>query len=187
MHAIIQFLSRPWPWYVVGALLGATAPLLLLVGNRQLGVSGNLRTVCAAILPRDIAFFKYDWKQTGGWNLAFAAGIVVGGIIGCALLPSPAPLSHAAQSTFHSLGLHDLSGFLPREIFSINGLLSLKGLIVLIGGGFLVGFGAAYAGGCTSGHGISGVADFQVASFIAVTAMFGVGMLTSWFIVPLVT
>jgi uncharacterized membrane protein YedE/YeeE len=183
---MFDFLFRPWPWYVVGALLGATAPLLLIVGNRQLGVSGSLRTICAAVFPRDIAFFKYDWKRSGGWNLAFAAGILVGGLVGSALLTEPAPLSNAAQSMFHSFGLHDLSGFVPREIFSIHTLLTLKGLAIMVGGGFLIGFGAAYAGGCTSGHGISGVADFQIPSFIAVAAMFGVGMLTSWFIIPLI-
>lgn len=75
----------------------------------------------------------------------------------------------------------------PTEIFSTEGLLTLKGFTMMIGGGFLVGFGAAYAGGCTSGHGISGVADFQLPSFIAVASMFGAGMLTSWLIIPLIT
>lgn len=169
-------------------MLGATAPLLLLVGNRQLGVSGSLRTICAALIPRDIEFFKYDWKRSGGWNLAFAAGILVGGFIGGFLIASPqgVTLSPAAQAMFHSFGLHQLSGLVPPEIFSVAGFMTLKGVTMLIGGGFLVGFGAAYAGGCTSGHGISGVADFQLPSFIAVTSMFGAGMLTSWFIVPLI-
>jgi Predicted transporter component len=156
--------------------------------KRQLGVSGNLRTICAALMPRDIEFFKYDWKRSGSWNLAFAAGILAGGFVGGYLLASPQAiaLSPAAQATFHSLGLHRLTGLVPVEIFSFAGLMTLRGIVIMIGGGFLIGFGAAYAGGCTSGHGISGVADLQLPSFIAVAAMFGAGMLTSWFIVPLV-
>lgn len=139
-------------------------------------------------MPRDIEFFKYDWKRSGSWNLAFAAGILVGGFVGGFLLASPQAiaLSPAAQATFHSLGLYQLSGLVPAEIFSMAGLMTLKGIVIMIGGGFLIGFGAAYAGGCTSGHGISGVADLQLPSFIAVAAMFGAGMLTSWFIIPLV-
>lgn len=185
---MLQFLSRPWPWYVVGALLGAVAPLLLLAGNRQLGVSGNLRTICAAVLPGNIDFFKYDWKERGGWNLAFAVGIIAGGFIGGYVLASPAgaTLSPAARTMFQSFGLHNFSTLLPPEIFSLQGLMTLKGFAIMIGGGFLVGFGAAYAGGCTSGHGISGVANFEIPSFLAVAAMFGAGMITSWFIVPLV-
>ena len=165
---MLHFFSRPWPWYVVGAILGAVAPLLLLAGNRQLGVSGNLRTICAAILPGNIEFLKYDWKENGLWNLAFAVGIMAGGLIGSLLTPYAVAM-------------------IPTQIFSLAGLQTIKGFVMMIGGGFLVGFGAAYAGGCTSGHGISGVADFQIPSFIAVTSMFGAGMLTSWFIIPLLT
>jgi uncharacterized protein len=166
---MVNLLSRPWPWYVVGAVLGAVAPLLLLVGNRQLGVSGSLRTICAAVFPRDVEFFRYDWKKSGMWNLVFALGIMAGGFIVSVLGP---PL---------------ISPMMPPEIFSIHGLLTMRGFVMMVGGGFLVGFGAAYAGGCTSGHGISGVADFQLPSFIAVVAMFGAGVLTSWLIIPLLT
>ena len=185
---MLHYLSRPWPWYVVGGLLGSVAPLLLLAGNRQLGVSGNLRTICAAILPGNVEFFKYDWKESGAWNLAFAVGIIAGGFIGGFVLAAPAnaTLSPAAQAMFQTLGLHNLSTLLPPEIFSVKGLMTLKGFAIMIGGGFLVGFGSAYAGGCTSGHGISGVANFEIPSFLAFAAMFGAGMLTSWFIVPLI-
>lgn len=184
---MIELLSRPWPWYVVGAIIGAMTPLLLLIGNRQLGISGNLRTICAAVAPRDVAFFRYDWRNAGGWNLAFALGILVGGFIGGVLLASPEPvaLSEATRADLAAQGIRDFSGFVPHEIFSLSGLLTARGLILLVGGGFLVGFGAAYGGGCTSGHGISGIADLQLPSFIAVCCMFAAGIAASWFLIPL--
>jgi uncharacterized membrane protein YedE/YeeE len=184
---ILDILSRPWPWWLVGALLGATAPLLLLVGNKQLGVSGNLRTICAAVLPRRIEYFTYDWHQ-GRWNLLFGGGILVGGFVGGVLLAphGPSPITPAARATMAALGLHDTTGWLPREVFSVRALLTVRGIVMMAVGGFLVGFGAAYGGGCTSGHGISGVADLQAASFIAVVSLFVAGALTSWFLLPLV-
>src|SRR2546425_638157 len=86
---MIPFLSRPWPWYVAGPLIGLLVPALLVLGNRQFGFASNLRHLCAALLPRDVAFFKYDWKATGLWNLVFLAGTVVGGFIGGRALPTP--------------------------------------------------------------------------------------------------
>src|SRR3989442_9146115 len=88
---MIAFLSQPWQWYVAGPLIGLFVPALLILGNRQFGFSSNLRHLCAALAPGEVAFFKYDWKQTGAWNLAFLAGTVAGGFIGGRLLGGNAP------------------------------------------------------------------------------------------------
>ena len=168
-------------------MLGLFAPLLLWLGNRLFGVSANLRHMCAAIYPRG-PHFAYDWRTQGGWNLAFAAGILIGGAIAGALLRNPEPIAIAAatKTSLLALGITDFSGLMPRELFAWGSLASPAGWILIVAGGFLVGFGTAYAGGCTSGHGISGVADLQVPSFIALAGFFAGGVAATYFLLPLV-
>src|SRR5438034_10791278 len=103
---MLELLHRPWPWYVTGPLLGLVASGLLVIGNKQLGVSGNFRHLCAAVFPRNVAFFKYDWTRSGLWNLAVAGGIVVGGLIGGAVLAGlqPVALSARAPADLATLG-----------------------------------------------------------------------------------
>jgi uncharacterized protein len=182
-----ELLTRPWPWYVTGPLVGLVAVGLLVIGNKQFGVSSNLRHLCAACFPRNVGFFKYDWRRQGLWNLAFVLGIVAGGFIGGVLLknPDPVAITSRAHADLAALGIHDFSGLVPVEIFHWAALLSLKGLLLIGGGGFLIGFGTAYAGGCTSGHGISGLADLQLPSLIAVISFFAAGALASRFLLPL--
>lgn len=185
---MIDFLTRPWPWYVAGPLLGLFAPLLLLVGNKVFGISTNLRHLCAAMAPRGIEHFRYDWRGEGGWNLAFALGIVVGGVLGGVVLANPEPVAIAAstRADLAALGIRDFTGLVPDDLFGWASLATLRGIVVLVVGGFLVGFGTAWAGGCTSGHGISGVADLQPASFVALAAFFVGGLLGTFVLLPLV-
>src|SRR5439155_2417856 len=113
---MVAFLSQPWPWYVAGPLLGLFVPALLILGNRQFGFSSNLRHLCAALAPGEVAFFKYDWKQSGVWNLAFLAGTVVGGFIGGRLLGDPAVrLSARAHAAPVTLAFPAFSTIGPRE------------------------------------------------------------------------
>lgn len=183
-----SILLRPWPWYVAGPLLGLFAPLLLWLGNRSFGVSSNLRHVCAALLPRRIPYFAYDWRREGGWNLAFVAGIVVGGVLAGAVFrnPEPVAISASTKAALGALGVTDFTGLVPRQLFGWASLATLRGWLLLAGGGFLVGFGTAYAGGCTSGHGITGVADLQVPSFIALAGFFVGGLAGTFLLLPLV-
>lgn len=183
-----QLLLSPWPWYVAGPILGLFAPLLLWLGNRLFGVSNNLRHLCAAIAPRGLPYFGYDWRRDGGWNLAFVAGIVIGGVLAGVVFRNPEPVAIAAstRATLASLGITDFTGLVPRELFGWASLGTLRGWVVIVGGGFLVGFGTAYAGGCTSGHGISGVANLEVPSFIALAGFFAGGLLGTFFLLPLV-
>jgi uncharacterized membrane protein YedE/YeeE len=182
-----QLLLEPWPWYVAGPLLGLFAPLLLWLGNRMFGVSANLRHMCAAIYPRRIAYFSYDWRRAGGWNLAFVAGILLGGVLAGAVFgnPEPVAIAESTRAALAALGVHDFTGLMPRELFSWSSLTTLRGWLLIAGGGFLVGFGTAYAGGCTSGHGITGVADLQVPSFIALAGFFAGGVLGTFVLLPI--
>lgn len=184
---MIELLSRPWPWYVAGPLIGLVVPLLLLLGNKQFGISANLRHACAIVVPGDVEFFRYDWRRVGGWNLAFIVGVLLGGFIAGHWLSSNVPMliSDATRSDLGALGVRDFSGLVPNELFNWRSLLTLHGLVMLVGGGFLVGFGTAYAGGCTSGHAISGLADLQLPSLIAVVGFFAGGLISTWLVLPM--
>src|SRR2546428_75264 len=182
---MIAFLSQPWQWYVAGPLIGLFVPALLILGNRQFGFSSNLRHLCAALAPGEVAFFKYDWKQTGAWTLAFLAGTVAGGFIGGRLLGDTAvPIAAPAHAALAALGLHDFSGLVPRELFSWSALATLRGFVLTIVGGLFVGFGTAYAGGCTSGHGIAGLANLERSSGIAVVGFFAGGLIATHLLLP---
>ena len=181
-----HLLTRPWPWYVGGPLIGLFVPLLLLLGNKQLGVSASLRAICAAVAPGPVDFFRYDWKRSGLWNVAFAAGLLAGGIIAATVLGSSTPsIAPATQTAITALGLHSAHGLVPAELFSWRALLTPRGATCMVGGGFLVGFGASYAGGCTSGHGVMGMATLQRASLVALIGIFAGGLLATFVLLPI--
>lgn len=184
MHPL---LSHPWPWFVTGPLMGAVAVALLLVGNRTLGVSASYRTLCAVVAPGRVEFFRFAWRQAGGWNLAFSAGVAIGGFVGVHLLGSveAVAISAAARRDLAALGISDFAGLAPRELFSWNALAG-RALPSLLAGGFLVGFGSSYAGGCTSGHGILGLADRQLPSAVAVLGFFAGGIAASHLLLPFI-
>jgi len=172
---ILEIIRKPWPWYVAGPLIGLTVPILLLLGNKSFGISSALRHICAAAIPANISFFKYDWKKEA-WNLFFVAGITLGGFVATFWLANPNTfvISQATQTSLAALGITDFSGLMPADIFSIANIFTLKGLIFFVLGGFLVGFGTRYAGGCTSGHAIMGLSNLQWPSLVA-TISFMVG------------
>lgn len=180
-----DFLFKPWPWYVAGPVIGLFPALLLIAGNRLFGVSNNLRHLCAAASPRGGPYFRYDWRAER-WNLAFAAGILVGGFIGGVLLrnPEPVAIADATRQSLAALGVTRFDGMMPADLFQWPSLLSIRGALLVIGGGFLVGFGTAYAGGCTSGHGLSGIADLQLPSLIALVAFFAGGIIGTFLLLP---
>lgn len=185
LQSLADALRGTWPWWVSGPLIGLFVPALLLAGNRMFGVSSNLRHLCAALVPARVEFFRYDWRRAGGWNLAFVAGTVLGGAIAAHWLAGDAAhIGGAARQTLASLGVHDVSGLVPRELFRWSALATARGLILLVGGGVLIGFGTAYAGGCTSGHAITGLADLQLPSLVAVIGFFAGGLIGSWLILP---
>lgn len=184
---MFEFLTQPWPWYIAGPVIGLTIPVLLLLGGKTFGFSSNFRHICAACSSGNVDFFNYDWKKDGGWNLIFLIGTILGGFTGGYLLANPEPIQLSAATILAletEMGITDFSGYVPAEIFSWEFLMTGTRLFIMIAGGFLIGFGTRYAGGCTSGHAISGLANLQVASFIAVIGFFIGGLIMSYIILP---
>jgi uncharacterized membrane protein YedE/YeeE len=183
----MDFLAKPWPWYIVGPLIGLTVPLLLVLGNKNLGVSSTLRQLATACLPARAGTGSYNWKNDQ-WNLFFVSGILIGGWLGGVVVANPAAvaISVSTKAYLQSLGVTDFTGLMPVEFFTLPALLTFRGVLLMLGGGFLVGFGTRYARGCTSGHGILGLSALQWPSLIATASFFLGGILFSKFILPLI-
>ena len=181
-----EAITGPWPWYVTGPLLGLMVPVLLLLGNKNFGISSTLRHACAAVLPVKAEYFRgYDWREHS-WNLILALGVIVGGAIAAFLLggdrgPEVAP---AAIELFGSWNIAAPAGLQPAEIFGASGAFSLRSLVSLVLGGFLVGFGTRYANGCTSGHAIMGLSLLNLGSLVATLGFFAGGVIVSNFVLP---
>jgi len=180
-----ELLSRPWPWYIAGPLIGLMVPILLKIGNKPFGISSSLRDICAACLPGRIDFFRYDWKKET-WNLALAAGILLGGVLGGVVFRNPRPvqISPATTANLAAFGIGNPGGLHPAELFNFPALGTGRGFLLIVVGGFLVGFGTRYAGGCTSGHSIMGMSDLQWPSLVATCCFFGGGLLMTWVFLP---
>ena len=183
----MDILLEPWPWYVSGPLIALVMFMLLLYG-KNFGISANLRTMCTICgADRSADFFKFDWKSQQ-WNLIVVLGAIIGGFIAANFLSSgtAVDINPATVATLQELGFQSAGkGYLPAELFSLGALTDLKSLAILLAGGFMVGFGARYAGGCTSGHAISGLSDLQIPSLIAVIGFFIGGLIMIHFIFPL--
>lgn len=182
-----ELLTVSWPWYVAGPMMGLFVPFLLLLTGKAFGISSSLKHSCAAVAPGTAEYFNYDWKAHGLWNLTFVVGILLGGVVAVQFLGGGGPtgMSTATQTDLQSLGLTDFSGLVPPELFRWSSLATGPGFVAIVMGGFLVGFGARYAGGCTSGHGITGMATLQVPSLIAVVGFFIGGLITTHLLLPL--
>ncbi len=183
----MEYILQPWPWYVSGPLIAIVMFLLLYFG-RTFGMSSNLRTLCAiGGAGKKVEFFKFDWKSQR-WNLIVLLGAILGGFIAHNYLSNPIniDLSQDTVDDLKALGFNDIGqSLLPPELFSWDAAFSLKGLSILVIGGFLVGFGTRYAGGCTSGHAITGLSSLQLPSLIAVIGFFIGGLIMINFIYPI--
>jgi uncharacterized membrane protein YedE/YeeE len=168
MNQLIEWISQPWPWYVAGPMIGLTVPALLILGNKTFGISSSLRHICAACVPAGIPFFTYNWKKEI-WNLLFVLGTAIGGFIAVNFLANPDTIviSQATQADLTALGITDFTDLMPLEIFNWETVFTGKGILFFVIGGFLVGFGTRYAGGCTSGHAIMGISSLQWPSLVA--------------------
>lgn len=188
---MIEFLSQPWHWAVSGAMIAVLMFLMLLSGEK-FGISSSFETVCSMSgMGKWVEHFNYDWK-TQKWLIMFVIGTIAGGFLAATFLGSPEPVA-ISEATITQLGEMGVSapaenirtnGFVPEEIFSFEALLTAKGFILLIIGGFLIGFGTRYASGCTSGHAISGLANLQLASLIAVIGFFIGGLTSTYLLMP---
>lgn len=182
---MIEIIRQPWPWYVAGAVIGLTVPALLLLGNKHLGISSSLRHLCAACLPANISFFKYDWKKEI-WNLFFVGGVLLGGVVATQFLSNPESIliSEKTVSDLQDLQIVVDGNLMPASIFSFENLFTLQGLLFFVVGGFMVGFGTRYAGGCTSGHTIMGLSNLQLPSLIATCCFMTGGFVMVHFMFP---
>jgi len=183
----MEFIKQPWPWYVSGPLIGLMVPLLLLLGNKGFSVSSSLRHICAACFPANISFFKYEWKKEA-WNLFFAAGILIGALIAWNWLADYRQMNINPKllSELKSYGITDHSQTVPASVVNWSSLFTIKGFVFIILGGFLVGFGTRYAGGCTSGHSIAGLSNLQWPSLVATISFMVGGFLVANFILPVI-
>jgi uncharacterized membrane protein YedE/YeeE len=184
---MLDWLKQPWPWYIAGPLIGLTVPTLLLIGNKRFGISSSLRHICAACLPAKIPYFQYDWKKEV-WNLFFVLGIFLGGVIAIQLLANPLPVdvNPALAAELKTYGISNYNSLIPTEIFNWPELLHPKGFILMVVGGFLVGFGTRYAGGCTSGHAITGLSNLQWTSLVATICFMVGGFIMANLVLPLI-
>ena len=184
----MDIILQPWPWYVSGPLISLVMVLLLYFG-KTFGMSANLRTLCSiGGGGKYCDFFRFNWKAQR-WNLVVVLGTVIGGFLAVTFLSdgsvidlNPNTVTDLAALNFSNAG----NSLLPPEIYSWEYVLSAKGLAILIGGGFLVGFGTRYAGGCTSGHAITGLSDLQIPSLIAVIGFFIGGLIMTHFLIPVI-
>ena len=185
----MNFILQPWPWYVSGPLITITMLLLIYFG-KTFGMSSNLRTLCTlGGAGKYTDFFKFDWK-TQRWNLTVMVGTIIGGFIAAMFLSdgSTITLNLETISDLEELGFSNAGEtLLPPEIYSWDNIMTFKGLSILVVAGFLVGFGTRYAGGCTSGHAITGLSSLQLPSLIAVIGFFIGGLLMTHLLLPLIS
>ena len=187
LFIMMEWIKNPWPWYVGGPLIGLTVPLLLIFGNKRLGVSSSLRHICALCLPANIQFFKYDWRREL-WNLFFVLGITAGAFIAYSVLSDHQPIKVDPKLVTQLREYHitNYDKLAPTDLFNWSELLTMKGFILMVVGGFLVGFGTRYAGGCTSGHSIMGLSNLQWPSLVATICFMTGGIIMANFILPYV-
>lgn len=179
MKEALEFIQQPWPWWVSGPLIALVMFVLLYFG-KWFGMSSNLKTVCTMLGGDSVSdYFKFDWKEQI-WNLVFVVGAIIGGFLSSSYLTpdmsvaiSPSTVADLMALGFENPG----ASYLPEEIFGSDNVWSLRSLVFLLGGGFLVGFGTRYANGCTSGHAISGLSNLQWWSLIAVVGFFIGGLM----------
>ncbi|MFH4964211.1 YeeE/YedE thiosulfate transporter family protein [Gaetbulibacter sp. M235] len=182
----MEYILNPWPWYITGPLIALIMATLLYFG-KTFAMSSNLATMCSiAGAGKFIEFFKSDWKDKK-WNLIVVLGAVIGGFIAKNFLSNDlvTNLNKKTILELNELGFKNPGKtIVPNEIFSFDVLTTSHGLPILLVGGILIGFGTRYAGGCTSGHAITGLSSLQKPSLIAVIGFFVGGLIMTNFILP---
>ncbi|WP_353545591.1 YeeE/YedE family protein [Rhinopithecimicrobium faecis] len=182
---MMNIITDPWPWYISGPLIALVLFLLLREG-KDFGMSSNFRTMCSILgAGKKTSFFNFDWKAQR-WNLLVVLGAIIGGFLADTFLTNGAPteINPASLADLQKLGIVDeIQSYLPASLFVLDG--TGKQLAILLIGGLLIGFGTRYAGGCSSGHAISGLSNFQLPSLIAIIGFFIGGLLMVHLIFPL--
>jgi uncharacterized membrane protein YedE/YeeE len=158
----MNWFTQPWPWWIAGPLLGLAVPALLLLVGKPFGVSSSFRHLDSICSPGTrIEYLRSNNWRAELWNLFFVVGIAIGAFLAARFLV-PEPVL-----------------FLPDTYRSWSGVL------LLLGGGILIGFGTRYADGCTSGHTIMGIANLNWPSLVASLFFFVGGLFFVWIVRPL--
>ena len=186
-YVSMEIFTQTWHWAISGFLIGFVMLLLTYFG-KTFGMSSNLRSLCSMTgIGKKVSFFDWDWKSQR-WNLVVVLGAMIGGYVAVHFLSdsSNVTINPETISQLQSLGFDAPNGkLLPDFLFGSDALQSPKMIAILIIGGILIGFGSRYAGGCTSGHAISGLSNFQLPSLKAVIGFFIGGLIMSHFVLPL--
>jgi uncharacterized membrane protein YedE/YeeE len=154
----VDFILQPWPWWLSGILIGLTVPLLYYATGQGFGISTSLQQIGAMCSPHSkLSYFRDYDRRKGMWTLWFVIGIAIGGFI------AAGPLSKEPVE------------FLPASLFT-----GIGGAVKLFVGGILIGFGTRYAGGCTSGHAITGISNLNWPSLVATIFFFVGGLAVTW-------
>lgn len=160
--------ARAWSPYVAGVIIGALQiPTFLLMGT-ALGASSSFVTVgahLASVVDPGVASIKYLASHMYGaknwWQVAVVVGIAIGAFLSMRL--SGARRQAISPVWARTMGVTSMGARAPIAFLA----------------GFIMLFGARIAGGCTSGHGISGIAQLSVGSTLAVAGMFAGGILAA--------
>jgi len=185
----MEILKQPWHWGFSGIMIVFVMFLLIYFGKR-FGVSSSFKAICSMVGgKKTCSYFDYDWKSHS-WLLMFVLGSIIGGYIAANFMASPDPVAISAGTIqdLAELGISAPTGsaLIPPELFNFDILTTLPGILMFIIGGFFIGFGTRYAGGCTSGHAISGLSNLQLPSFLAVIGFFIGGLISTHFLLPLI-
>lgn len=183
----MEYILQPWAWYVGGPLI-AISLLLYFYFGKNFGASTNFDTLCTMAGAGKVSdYFKQDWKERD-FALLFVVGLIIGGIISSKfLIPEQTiDLNPTTVQELTDLGFSNVGNqYFPDEIFSKEVVFSLKGFLILLISGVFIGFGTRYAGGCTSGHAITGLSSLQLPSLLAVIGFFIGGIIATWFLIPI--
>jgi uncharacterized membrane protein YedE/YeeE len=165
---MFEFFTQPlWSPYVAGAGIGVLSCLAFLLSDRPIGCSTAFvkarGLIGKAINPRGVAEKEYyrEIVPQVDWALMIIPGIVFGAFI-----------SAFISGQFHLFLVPRMWG----DSFGDNPVLRL---VVALAGGIFLGFGARWAGGCTSGHGINGSIQLSLASMVTACCFFAGGIATA--------
>jgi uncharacterized membrane protein YedE/YeeE len=184
----MNIIFQTWTWYVSGFLIGMIMLCLIYFG-KAFGMSSNLRSLCSmAGAGKYVSFFNFDWKSQR-WNLVVVLGAMLGGFVAVHFMsdPSNVDINPKTIAQLAQLGIDAPNGkLMPDALFGTQIWQSPKSILILLIGGILIGFGTRYAGGCTSGHAISGLSNLQLPSLKAVIGFFIGGLIMAHFLLPLI-
>ena len=150
----------PLHWAIAGTAIAVVTLALLFLANRRLGLSTSFEDVCSLALP--LPYFQRKAVVSGRtWRLPFMAGLLLGGFLSAVLSGGWAPTM--------ALGFFD-----ERIGFGTAGKIAW-----MFCGGLLIGFGTRLGNGCTSGHGIFGMSNLELSSFVTTLTFVAAGLVTT--------